>query len=45
MVLILIAGYAQRRREETVDHIVSAFPTIVNTEYLQRHDRVASFIY
>ena len=45
MVLMLIAGYSQRKREETVDHIVSAFSTIVNTEYLQRHDRVASFIH
>ena len=25
-------------KEETVDHIISACPTIVNTEYLQRHD-------
>ena len=45
MVLILIAGYEYRERGETVDHIVSACPTIVNTEYLQRHDRVISFIY
>ena len=43
MVLILIVGYAER--EETVDHIVSACPTIVDTDYLQRHDRVASFIH
>ena len=33
------------KREETVDHVVSACPTIVNNEYLQKHDRVASFIY
>ena len=32
-------------REETVDHIVSACSTIVNTEYLKRHDRVASLIH
>ena len=32
-------------RQETVDYIVSAFHTIVNTKYLQRHDRVASFIH
>ena len=32
-------------KEETVDHIISACPTIVNTEYLQRHDRVAKFIH
>ena len=32
------------QRKETVDHIASACPTFVNTEYLQRHDRVASFI-
>ena len=33
----------QREREETVDHVLSACPTIVNTEYLQRHDQVISF--
>ena len=32
-------------REETVDHIVSACPTIVNTEYLQKYDWVDSFIH
>ena len=32
-------------KEETVDHIISACPTIVNTEYLQGHDRVARFIH
>ena len=32
-------------KEETVDHIISACPTIVNREYLQRHDRVAKFIH
>ena len=41
--LILIAGYAQR--EETVDHIVSACPTIVNTEYIQRHHQVVRLIH
>ena len=30
---------------ETVDHTVLVCPTIVNTEYLQRHDRVASLIH
>ena len=30
----------EREREETVDHIVSACPTIVNTEYPLRHDLV-----
>ena len=44
MVLILITGYTEREREETVDHIVSACPTINNTEYLQRHDQDASFM-
>ena len=43
MVLILIPGYVER--EETVDHILSACPTIANTEYLQRHDQVISFIH
>ena len=32
-------------KEETVHHIISTCPTIVNTEYLQRHDRVAKFIH
>ena len=32
-------------KEETVDHIISACPTIVNIEYLQRHVRVAKFIH
>ena len=32
-------------RKKTVDHVASACPTIVNTEYLQRHDQVASFIH
>ena len=32
-------------KEETVDHIISACCTIVNTEYLQRHDRVTKFIH
>ena len=32
-------------REEIVDHIVSACPTIVNTEYLQIHEWVGSFIH
>ena len=31
-------------KEETVDHIISACHTIFNTEYLQRHDRAATFI-
>ena len=33
------------KREETVDHIASPCPRLVNTEYLQTHDRVASFIH
>ena len=47
MMLILTAGYAKREteREETVDHIVSACATIVNTEYLKKHDGVANFIH
>ena len=47
MMLILTAGYAKREteREETVDHIVSACATIVNTEYLEKHDGVANFIH
>ena len=32
-------------RDQTVDPILSACPTIVNPEYLQRHDQVASFIH
>ena len=48
MVLILIAGYAERERErereETVDHVISSCPTIVNTEYLQIHDHVPGFV-
>ena len=32
-------------KEETVDHVISACPTIANTEYLQRHDRVAKFLH
>ena len=32
-------------KEGTVDHIISACHTIGNTEYLQRHDRVARFIH
>ena len=35
----------ERERERTVNHIVSACPAIVNTEYLQRHDRFTSFIH
>ena len=31
--------------EEIVDHIISACPTIVNSEYMQRNDRVAKFIH
>ena len=31
-------------QEEAVDNIISTLRTIVNTEYLQRHDRVAKFI-
>ena len=31
--------------EETTDHMISGCPTIVNTEYLQRYDRVAKFIH
>ena len=31
--------------EETIDHMISGCPTIVNTEYLQLHDRVAKFIH
>ena len=34
----------EREREKTVDSVVLPCPSIVNTEYLQRHDRVASFI-
>ena len=49
MVPILIAGYVQRERErereETVDHVLSPCPTAVNTEYLQRHYQVTSFIH
>ena len=30
---------------ETIDHIISGCPTIVNTEYLQRHNRVVKFIH
>ena len=47
MMLILTAGYAKREteREETVDHIVSACATIVNTEYLKKHDGVVNFIH
>ena len=46
---ILKNGADQRWRlsthsEETIDHMISGCPTIVNTEYLQRHDRVAKFI-
>ena len=32
-------------KEEIVDHIISACPTIVNNEYMERHDRVAKFIH
>ena len=31
--------------EETIDQMISGCPTIVNTEYLQRRDRVAKFIH
>ena len=31
--------------EETINHMISGCQTIVNTEYLQRHDRVAKFIH
>ena len=31
--------------EETIDHKISGYPTIVNTGYLQRHNRVAKFIH
>ena len=31
--------------KETIDHKISGCPTIVNTEYLHRHDRVAKFIH
>ena len=31
--------------EETVDHIVSGCPTIVNTNYLKRHDELSNFIH
>ena len=31
--------------EETIDHVISGCPTIVNTEYLQRHDRISKFIH
>ena len=31
--------------EETIDHIISGCPAIVNTEYFQRHNRVAKFIH
>ena len=32
-------------KEETVDYITSTCPTIVNTEYQQRDDRVSKFIH
>ena len=31
--------------EETIDHMISGCPIIVNTKYLQRHDRVTKFIH
>ena len=31
--------------KETIYHMISGCPTIVNTEYLQQHDRVAKFIH
>ena len=31
--------------EETFDHMITGCPTIVNTEHLQQHDRVANFIH
>ena len=31
--------------EETIDHMILGCPTIVNIEYLQRHDQVAKFIH
>ena len=31
--------------QETIDHMISGCQTIVNTEYLQQHDRVAKFIH
>ena len=31
--------------EETISQIISGFSTILNTEYLQRQDRVPKFIY
>ena len=33
------------QREETVDHRVSECPIIVNTEYLQRYSRLATFLH
>jgi len=31
--------------EETIDHIVSGCPTLARTEYVQRHDKAASYIH
>ena len=31
--------------EETIDHMISGCLTVANTEYLQRHDRIAKFIH
>ena len=31
--------------EETIDHMISGCQTIVNAEYLEGHDRVATFIH
>ena len=31
--------------EETIDPMIPGCPTILNMEYLQRHDRVAKFIH
>ena len=46
---ILINGAEPRcqlctHSEETIDHMISGCSTIVNTEYLQRHERVAKFM-
>ena len=35
----------QTNNQETVDHIISEQTITVNTEYLQRHDRVAKYMY
>ena len=34
-----------KNNKKTVDFMISGCPTIVNTEYLQRHDGVAKYIH